>query len=149
MNYSCNIWEFYQSMVFGKNHEGLGSVIAVRIWHFILFYSQQGIFPKSFIHIKEVTVEKRRYLSFFTRLDPPIAHRCLCLICFESPTWQMWISSCPFSMPTCICLSPFPHTVGDLIHIDNLFRSDSEGLLGSLENQTFHPQLSLNYIKVD
>uniref|UniRef100_A0A667G9B7 Dedicator of cytokinesis 2 n=1 Tax=Lynx canadensis TaxID=61383 RepID=A0A667G9B7_LYNCA len=43
------------------------------LFYFILFYSQQGIFPKSFIHIKEVTVEKRRNIENIIPAEIPLA----------------------------------------------------------------------------
>lgn len=41
--------------------------------HLILSYPQQGIFPKSFIYIKDVTVERKRYLPSFPRPDSLVA----------------------------------------------------------------------------
>lgn len=118
-------FESFSSSGFWKSHEDLRSVISVGMCHsivldvllcilsyVILSYFQQGIFPKSFIHIKEVTIEKRRYLPFFTRLGLQWLMGCLCPIFFESMTWRMWSI---FFVPVFICVAPFPH----LIQIDS------------------------------
>lgn len=86
-------WRFLPVSSFWKNHEDLGSVFSIGTSHPISSYlisSPQGIFPKSFIYIKEVTVEKKRYLPSFPRLDSEVARGFLHPVCFENLTWQMW-----------------------------------------------------------
>lgn len=150
MNYSCKVWGFYQSVVFGKNHEGLGSVISVRICHFILFY----FIPNRAFSLNPLSTSRK----WQWRKEG---------ICHSSQAWpshgsQMSLSFLPWKSELAdvnqlipcsrahiyLCVS-FSSCNGRSNPHWFLFRSDSEGVLGSLENQTFHWQLPLNYINVD